>query len=50
MNKSICNYLSEIGRRGGIKSRRKLTSEQARAMVAARELKRKGRIPVKDAA
>ena len=33
-------WLSEIGRKGGQKSRRKLTKAQARAMVAAREKKR----------
>jgi hypothetical protein len=34
-------YLAEIGRKGGQKSRRKLTPEQARAMVIARERKKK---------
>ncbi|WP_461414118.1 hypothetical protein [Gemmatimonas sp.] len=33
-------YLADIGRRGGIRSRRVLTPEQARAMVAGREAKR----------
>ncbi len=33
-------YLAEIGRRGGRKSRRTLTSEQARAMVRIREARR----------
>ncbi len=37
----ISKYLSEMGKRGGKKSRRKLTAEQARAMVNAREQKRK---------
>ena len=32
-------YLREIGRRGGLK--RKLTSKEAKAMVRAREAKRK---------
>ena len=36
----IKSYLSAIGRKGGQKSRRKLTKAQARAMVAAREKKR----------
>jgi hypothetical protein len=34
-------YLAEIGRKGGQKSRRILTPEQARAMVIAREQKKK---------
>ena len=34
-------YLSAIGRKGGQKSRRKLTKAQARAMVKAREALRK---------
>jgi len=38
---TIKQYLAEIGRRGGAKSKRKLTKAQAKAMVAARELKRK---------
>jgi hypothetical protein len=38
---SVKSYLAEIGRRGGQKSRRKLTREQAQAMVRAREQKRK---------
>lgn len=33
-------YLAEIGRLGGKKSKRVLTTEQAKAMVAAREAKR----------
>jgi general stress protein YciG len=33
-------WLSEIGRKGGQKSRRKLTKAQARAMVRARTSKR----------
>lgn len=32
---------AEMGRKGGKKSRRSLTPEQARAMVQARERKRK---------
>jgi len=39
----IKQYLSEIGRKGGQKSRRKLTKSQARAMVKAREAKRKSK-------
>lgn len=33
-------YLAMIGSKGGKKSRRKLTPEQARAMVASRERRR----------
>ena len=36
----IRRYLSEIGRRGGIKSRRKLEPETARDMVRVREARR----------
>ena len=44
MKKSdLSKYLSKIGAKGGSKSRRILTPEQARAMVAAREKKRKGK-------
>ena len=41
MNEEARKYLSDIGRNGGQKSRRKLTKAQARAMVAARERKRR---------
>jgi len=37
----IKKYLAKIGAKGGKNSRRVLTPEQARAMVAAREKKRK---------
>jgi hypothetical protein len=40
MDKTISAYLSEIGRKGGKKSRRVLTPEQARAMVKSREAKK----------
>jgi hypothetical protein len=33
--------MAKIGRKGGKKSKRKLTPEQAKAMVEARERKRK---------
>jgi hypothetical protein len=33
-------YLAEIGKRGGRKSRRTLTPEQARAMIRVREARR----------
>jgi len=36
----ISEYLAKIGAKGGKKSRRVLTPEQARAMVAARKKKR----------
>lgn len=35
------DYLSKIGRKGGKKSKRKLSPEQAREMVRKREEKRK---------
>jgi len=38
--KEIRKYLAKIGAKGGATSRRVLTSEQARAMVEARESKR----------
>jgi hypothetical protein len=37
---SITKYLSEIGRRGGAKSRRHLSPEDARDMVRVREARR----------
>jgi hypothetical protein len=39
MNAVVRKYLAEIGRRGGQKSKRKLTKAQARAMVRARMAK-----------
>ncbi|HET6842140.1 MAG TPA: hypothetical protein VFK06_10725, partial [Candidatus Angelobacter sp.] len=38
--KKVRTYLAEIGRRGGITSRRELTKSHARQMVAMREAKR----------
>jgi hypothetical protein len=38
--KKIREYLAEIGRRGGLASRRELTKSHARQMVAIREAKR----------
>ena len=38
--KKVRAYLGEIGRRGGITSRRELTKSHARQMVAIREAKR----------
>jgi hypothetical protein len=40
MERSIREYLAEIGRRGGRASRRELSPEQARAMVRVREARR----------
>ena len=40
VRKQVQKYLSEIGRRGGRKSRRKLTPEAARDMVRVREARR----------
>lgn len=44
MATAIQKYLAEIGRKGGQASRRTLTPEQARAMVEAREKKRKKKL------
>lgn len=41
MKKEIKEYLSEIGKVGGKKSKRVLTTEQAREMVKIREEKKK---------
>ena len=38
--KKVRAYLAEIGRRGGITSRRELTRSHAKQMVAIREAKR----------
>jgi hypothetical protein len=38
--KNVRDYLAEIGRRGGLTSRRELNKSHARQMVAIRELKR----------
>lgn len=43
MNKAVKEYLAKIGSKGGKKSKRTLTAEQARAMVKARESKRKAK-------
>lgn len=40
MKTEVRHYLAEIGRRGGRKSRRRLSPEQARAMVRVREARR----------
>ena len=39
-SKTISAYMSEIGRKGGLKSRRRLSSADARRMVAVREARR----------
>jgi hypothetical protein len=38
--KKVREYLAEIGKRGGIASRRELTKSHARQMIAIREAKR----------
>ena len=38
--KRVREYLAEIGRRGGLASRRELSKSHARKMVAIREMKR----------
>jgi len=38
--KKVRQYLAEIGKRGGLASRRELTRSHARQMVAIREMKR----------
>lgn len=40
MDENVRAYLAEIGRRGGEKSRRTLSSETARRMVRVREARR----------
>lgn len=40
MKKELREYMAKIGAKGGKASRRTLTPEQAKAMVAARESKR----------
>ncbi len=40
MDRNIRRYLSEIGRRGGTKSRRALSPDTAREMVRLREARR----------
>jgi general stress protein YciG len=41
VDEAVRKFLSEIGRKGGKKSHRTLTSKQAKEMVKAREEKRK---------
>jgi hypothetical protein len=41
MKKDLREYFAKIGSKGGKKSKRTLTTAQARAMVKAREAKRK---------
>lgn len=40
MKQRVQKYLSEIGRKGGLKSRRRLEPETARKMVLVREARR----------
>lgn len=41
--KEVREYMSQIGSKGGKKSKRTLTPEQARKMVEAREKKRRAK-------
>jgi hypothetical protein len=43
ISKELREYFKAIGSKGGKKSKRKLTSTEAREMVRVREAKRKGR-------
>ena len=40
MNENVRRYLAEIGRKGGRKSRRALSAQEARSMVKVREARR----------
>lgn len=40
MKKELREYMAKIGAKGGKASRRTLTTEQSKAMIAAREAKR----------
>ena len=40
MDDAVRKYLSSIGRKGGLASRRELSGEQARSMVRVREARR----------
>lgn len=40
ISQEISSYLASIGRKGGIRSRRKLSTQQARGMVHIREAKK----------
>jgi len=44
MSRGVREYLSMIGRRGGLRSRRQLDSETARRMVRLREARRAYRL------
>lgn len=44
MNEHVREYFRQIGAKGGKKSRRILTAKQARAMVKAREAKKKSKV------
>jgi hypothetical protein len=44
MKRDVRRYLSSIGRRGGLRSRRRLDSETARRMVRLREARRAYRL------
>ena len=40
IERSVSQYLAEIGRKGGKRSRRQLSSQEARDMVRVREIRR----------
>lgn len=40
MNNSVSKYLSEIGRKGGKQSRRTLSAQQSKKMLAVREARK----------
>lgn len=48
VNKAVKAYLKEIGQRGGKKSKRALSSEQARAMLEAKKAKNSFKIVERD--
>lgn len=48
MNDAVRKYLAELGRKGGLKSKRKLTREQSLKMHAARWGAKKRAKPPKD--
>lgn len=45
MDDSIRKYMAEIGRRGGKKSKRPLTRDEAQRMIRIRESRRQGGAP-----
>lgn len=49
VSKAVSRYFRRIGKKGGSKSRRTLTTEQAQEMVKAREAKRAERMKREEA-